>query len=129
MNGIKIILLTAFAAILVWAFRNRRRVGLRAGGRVAAVAVAALAVVSVLFPEWTLWLAHRVGVTRGTDLVLYLFIVVVVVTSVGTYFRFAELDRRLVEIVRANAIREAVLNLGLPGDDPAAAPDPGEPGP
>ena len=48
MNGIKIILVTAFAAaILVWAFRNRHHVGLRAGGRVAfAASAAALAVVS-----------------------------------------------------------------------------------
>jgi hypothetical protein len=91
--------------------------------RLAAIVLTGAAIASVINPNLTTSAANLVGVTRGTDLVLYLFIVIFIATSIGSYFRFREQDRRLVEVVRASAIREAVLSQGLPGqteDDPAA---------
>lgn len=117
MNLIKAILILSFLSVLVWAFRNRSRVGLRAGMRLLAVALTAAAVVSIVDPEITQHAADFVGVTRGTDLVLYLLTVVYVLTTVGTYFRFREQERRLVEVVRANALRDAIMTQGLPGAD------------
>lgn len=115
MNAIKIILIGSFLAVLLWAFRNRARVGLRAGARLGAVALTALAVVSIANPNMLTTIANHVGVGRGTDLLLYTFIVVFVVVGVGMYFKLRDQDRRLVEVVRAAAIRDAVLTGGLPG--------------
>ena len=76
----------------------------------------ALAVASILQPNITQVIADFVGVTRGTDLVFYGVSVAFVITSIGTYFRFREQDRRMVEIVRAGAIRDAILSQGMPGE-------------
>lgn len=117
MTLIKLVLVVAFIGLFVWAFRNRARVGLRAGARVAMFAFTAMAVASILWPNITQVMADFLGVTRGTDLVLYALVVTFFVTSVGSYFRFREQDRKLVEVVRANAIREAILTQGSPGAD------------
>jgi len=117
MNGIKFVLVSSFLFLLVWAFRNRRRVGLQAGGRLLAVGIALLAVASVLHPDLTQWLAEQLGVTRGTDLVLYLFIVVASSAAVVSRLRVRDLEQRLGEVVRVMALRDAALMNGLPGDD------------
>jgi hypothetical protein len=114
MNAIKALLVISFLALLGWGFRNRAHVGLRAGMRLAAILLTGAAVASVINPNLMQDVADEVGVTRGTDLVLYVFIVVFIATAIGTYFRFREQDRRLVEVVRASAIREAVLSQGIP---------------
>jgi small membrane protein len=115
MTLIKLLLVAAFLGLFVWAFRNRARVGLRAGARIAMFVFTAMAVASILWPNITQVVADFLGVTRGTDLVLYALVVAFFVTSVGSYFRFREQDRKLVEVVRANAIREAILTQGVPG--------------
>ena len=123
MTLIKVLLILSFLALLGWGFRHRAHVGLRAGLRLAAIVLTGAAIASVINPNLTTSAANLVGVARGTDLVLYLFIVIFIATSIGSYFRFREQDRRLVEVVRASAIREAVLAQGLPGqteDRPAA---------
>jgi small membrane protein len=117
---IKVLLILSFLSLLGWGFRNRGRVGLRAGMRLVAIVLTGAAIASVINPDLTTSVARLVGVTRGTDLVLYVFIVIFVATSIGTYFRFREQDRRLVEVVRASAIREAILMQGLPGRQTAA---------
>jgi hypothetical protein len=108
MNPIKYVLISCFIALLAWAFRHRAKVGIRAGVRAVAVALTALAIVSVMQPDITQRAADLVGVTRGTDLLLYCLIVVFMMTTVGMYFRFKELERRIAQIVRANALRDSV---------------------
>ena len=123
MTLIKVLLIVSFLGLLGWGFRNRNHVGLRAGMRLAAIVLTGAAIAAILNPDLLTRAANEVGVTRGTDLVLYLFIVIFIATSIGTYFRFREQDRRLVEVVRASAIREAVLLQGMPGasrEDPSA---------
>jgi hypothetical protein len=107
MNPIKYLLIASFVALLAWAFRNRARVGVRASVRATAVALTALAVMSIVQPDITQRAADLLGVTRGTDLLLYCLIVVFMMTAVGMYFRFKELERRIVQLVRAGALREA----------------------
>lgn len=108
MSLIKILLIMSFVGVLLWGFRNRARVGLRAGIRVGALVLTGAAIVSIINPNIPTTVANTLGVVRGTDLVLYVLIVVFTATSVGTYFRFREQERRLVQIVRAAAIRDAV---------------------
>ena len=113
MIAIKIFLILAIVAMF-WAFRNRSRVGLRAGARVAVILLAVLAAASIIQPSVAQYAAEQVGVTRGTDLLLYLLVIVFAATSLGFYFRFRELERRLTDLTRAQAIREAVSVQGLP---------------
>lgn len=108
MNGIKVILVASFLGMLVWGFRNRARVGLRAGARVAVLGVIALAVTSVVDPDVAQWAAELVGVTRGTDLVLYLALVLFAVISIAQFMRFRDVEYRLSLIVRARALERVI---------------------
>jgi hypothetical protein len=113
MIAIKLVLILGLA-LMFWAFRNRSRVGLRAGARVAVILLAVVAAVSILQPSVAQAVADQLGVTRGTDLLLYLLVMVFAASSLGFYFRFRELERRLADLTRAQAIREAVSVQGLP---------------
>lgn len=115
MHAIKVLLILSFVIVLVGVFRHRQRVELRAGSRIVAIVLFALAVASVVDPDLTQQVAQALGVSRGTDLVLYLLVVVFVLTSLGLYFRFREADRKLLDLARVVAINEAVQQGGMPG--------------
>lgn len=123
MTGIKVLLVAAVVVLLVWAFRNRTRVGLRASVRVVALLLATTAIASVVEPDIPQRAADAVGVTRGTDLVLYLLIVAFVGTTLGSYFRHRQLEQRIVALVRASAVRDAVEAYGRPGTSAASVPE------
>ena len=115
MPWIKIVLIASSLAVLVAVFRHRQRVELRAGSRLLALVLGALAVASIADPDIPQRAASAVGVTRGTDLILYVLVVVFVLTSLGLYFRVRESDRRLQDLARTIAINQAVLDGGAPG--------------
>ena len=115
MNLIKPLLIVSFLALLIWAFRHRSSVEMRVGLRILAIVMTGLAVASIAEPGLTQRAADAVGVARGTDLLLYGMVVVFAFTAVGAYFRFSELERRLVQVVRKQGITEALLRDGPPG--------------
>ncbi len=115
MQWIKIPLVLAAILILVMVFRYRQRVELRAGSRVLAVGLGLVAVISIIDPDIPQGLANMLGVARGTDLMLYLLIVVFVLTTLGLYFRLREVDHHLRRLVRSIAIDEAIRKDGPPG--------------
>lgn len=116
MNVIKLILIVCFLGLLAWAFRNRNRVGLRAGIRIGAVLLTAFAVTAIADPALTQSLAHLVGVADGADLLLYTAVVTFACIAMAGYFRYRTLEIRLAQTVRAQAITEAVLRDGHPGE-------------
>jgi hypothetical protein len=125
MHLIKIVLVVAVLVVVLVAFRNRYRVGIRAGARLAALALAAFAIASIVDTNIPQSLANALGVTRGTDLILYTLVIVFAMTATGFYLRTREIERRLALVVRSSAIRDAVLAAGMPGDGPSDAfPDP-----
>ncbi len=115
MEPIKIILVVAFIVILFWAFRHRRRVGLRAGTRVALLVLTVFAVASVIDTAIPQQAANLLGVTRGTDLVLYLLVVVFALSSAGLYFRCRDIQAQVADLARSMALREAIITGGPPG--------------
>lgn len=117
MQYIKIPLVLAAVLILVIVFRNRQRVELRAGSRVLVLALAAIAIVSIIDPDIPQAIANLLGVTRGTDLLLYLLIVVFVLTTLGLYFRLRDTDQHLRRLVRSLAIDDAIRKDGPPRCD------------
>lgn len=114
MQYIKIPLVLAAVLILVIIFRNRQRVELRAGSRVLVLVLAAIAIVSIIDPDIPQAIANLLGVTRGTDLLLYLLIVVFVLTTLGLYFRLRDTDQHLRRLVRSIAIEDAIHKDGPP---------------
>lgn len=62
---------------------------------------------AIIFPNMTQDAADLVGVGRGTDLVLYMSIVVVMFVLLHYYTKFVELQRQLTEVTRELAILRA----------------------
>lgn len=65
------------------------------------------AALAIAFPELPQRAAVAVGITRGADLVLYLFTLAFLGVSFYLYSRFVRLQRQLTEMVRHVALQEA----------------------
>ena len=65
------------------------------------------AAIAIAFPDILAVLANALGIGRGTDLVLYVFILVGFVAFFVTYLRFRRLEEQITHIVRHIAISEA----------------------
>ncbi len=115
MQWIKFPLVAVALLVLVTLFRNRARVEMRAGTRLAALVMFGVAVASIVDPDLTQRAAELVGVTRGADLLLYVLVVVFAFTALGLYFRLREADLRLRRLARAIAI-DMALRDGEPGE-------------
>jgi small membrane protein len=65
-----------------------------------------VAVLFILFPEWTNVLANKLGVGRGTDLVLYLCIVLFYFVVLKLYARMRKLEQQITDLIRKQALDE-----------------------
>jgi small membrane protein len=104
---IQAILLVIAAVFMLLFIRHWYSVQTRALKRLAFLVFIALMVVAILRPNWVNSLAHKVGVGRGTDLVVYALAVAFVFVSVNTYFRLKTQEARFTELARAIAVRDA----------------------
>ena len=104
---IKLLLILGVLALVALSVRSRGGVRLQASKRIGLVLFAALNVVAVLRPEEVSAVARLVGVGRGTDLVLYLLVIAFFLGMLSFYLRFKVVDRRLTELARTIAVREA----------------------
>jgi hypothetical protein len=110
---IKLLLLTGLVLAAVFAYRGApgavslatRRVGLAATLLAAAGAVVAPGLVTAL--------ARAVGVGRGTDLVLYLFVLASIFVWIGLYRRLHDMEQRFVRLNRAIALSRASVPTGV----------------
>ena len=103
---IKVLLVLAILAVVALGLRapsGARHLALR---RLGVAAFAALAVLSVIFPDAWNAAAALVGVGRGTDLLLYGLIVVFLLYMVTTYRRFRSLEQQITALARRIAIDE-----------------------
>lgn len=104
---IKILLLAALAVVGYYAVRGSRRALHRVVWRGLVLAALAAGAVSVVFPGVLNWLANKLGVGRGADLVLYGVTVAFMLVSVVLFRRLADLERRYVALARAFALQDA----------------------
>ncbi|MBW8806603.1 MAG: hypothetical protein AUG49_00020 [Catenulispora sp. 13_1_20CM_3_70_7] len=104
---IQVILLAVAAAMLLLFIRNWHSVQTRALKRLAFLGFVLAVVIAVLRPDWVNWLAHKIDVGRGTDLVLYALATAFVFVSVNTYFRLKTQEARFTDLARAIAVRDA----------------------
>lgn len=112
MNGpllIQLILLCGAGSMLFLFIRRWDAAHTRAWKRIAFFVFVVANVYAVLRPDDINWVAHRLGVGRGTDLVLYLLVVAVSFFALNTYMRFRSLETKVTELARAVALRDAEL--------------------
>jgi hypothetical protein len=101
---IKIVLVVGAVVGAVWLLRGSRHAGRLAFTRAFSLACAAAWIVAVLFPGLVTTAANLVGVGRGTDLVIYALVLVVLFTGLSQYRRTRELESQLAELTRALAL-------------------------
>ena len=65
------------------------------------------AAAAIYNPHLTSMAAGAVGITRGTDLVLYVFVLAFLAVSFTFYARSLRLERQLTDVIRHVAIQEA----------------------
>lgn len=126
---IKWLLVPALVAAVWLSLRSRASLRGQARRKLLAGATIVVGVLAVIFPGATQWAADAVGVTRGTDLLLYGLALVVIYLVGSTGVRFREQEARLVQLSRQVALAETEARIGLgvtPGYGPrapAASPD------
>lgn len=77
--------------------------------RILALLFAVAAVLAILFPTALTMIANLLGIGRGADLLLYLFIVATLLFAVATIRAKARSDARVTELARAVALLESRL--------------------
>jgi len=110
---IQIILIATAFVLFVFFIRSSHSVRTQAVKRIGFVVFLVLNLDAVLRPDDTTWLAHKVGVGRGADLVLYLLVVAFAFFSVNTFLRFRNLERRFTDLARSIALRDAQAPAGV----------------
>jgi small membrane protein len=101
---IQAILLFLILILGVYLLRRSRS---RLVGRVVMILLLLMLSIFVLFPEFTTWIANRFGVGRGADFLLYVFALFVLYALVLIYTRLRDQDRKITQITRILAIRDA----------------------
>jgi hypothetical protein len=104
---IKLLLLGGIAAFGILAFRGGQSAAHRAFWRLGGLVFILAAALSVLFPVSLTTMALSFGVNRGSDLLLYVLVVVFLLVVVILFRRVGELEQRYVDLVRRVAIDEA----------------------
>jgi hypothetical protein len=84
-----------------YAFRS----GLR--NRILSVLFLLSAMIAVLFPDNTQYLADYLGVGRGSDLMIYFFFILALFFGALFFSKINRIERRQTEIVRALALSAA----------------------
>jgi hypothetical protein len=104
---IKILLILAVIALVMLLLRSH---GTTRGGayvKIGMVVFLVFAAYAVVRPGDVTWVAGRLGVGRGTDLVLYALVVGFGFFAISTYLRFRELELKYARLARAMALNEA----------------------
>jgi len=96
----------AAGAVAVRALPGERSLALK---RIFALAFVAAAIVAILVPGLLTTIANALGIGRGTDLLLYAFIVAMLVFAVAVIRAKARSDARVSDLARAVALMEARL--------------------
>lgn len=105
---IKFVLLLAGAALVLFFVANRRKARAKAGVKIGFVLFVVFMVYAVIRPDDLTWIANRLGVQRGTDLVLYALVMGFAFVTVSTWVRFREQELRYARLARTIALSHAV---------------------
>lgn len=73
--------------------------------RLIGLALFLIALILIIFPDFTTVVAHVLGVGRGADLLFYFSLVGGIYVALLMYMKIRELDRKLAELTRAMALQ------------------------
>ncbi len=107
MNLFQLTVLTGIGLLLVW---GTARLALRKIPRrlwLLRSLVALLTALAVARPDWMQLVATKLGIGRGADVVLYLFVFAFLMTTLFFYSRFLSMEQALTQLVRLHAIENA----------------------
>lgn len=127
--AIRILLIAAFVAMLVFFLRGGRSAQASAGKRILLVLFVGAAIAAVLYPDELTVVANLLGVGRGADLLLYATVAGLVFSLLVIYAKFKDVEEKVTELARHMAIFESDVASGLSeqparveeGQDPARA--------
>ena len=105
---IKVLLLLAGAVLVAFFVATRRKARAKAGVKIGFVLFVVFMVYAVIRPDDLTWVANRLGVQRGTDLVLYALVMGFAFVTVSTWVRFREQELRYARLARTIALADAV---------------------
>lgn len=106
--AIQLLLLFAVVALALYFLSNRRKARAKAGVKIGFVLFILATVWAILRPDDLTIVAQFVGVSRGTDLLLYVLVVAFMFVTLSTYVRFREQELRYARLARAIALQNAV---------------------
>ena len=108
---IKWLLVPALVLAVFLGLRARASLRGQARRKLLAFATVVFGVLSVLFPDILQRLATLVGVTRGTDLLLYCLALVIIYLVGSTGVRFRAVETQMVTLARQVALMEAQASV------------------
>lgn len=112
---IKILLITAALGVAVLVLRERLPGQGQASRRAAGLLVVMVGIIAVLWPHLTTTAANAIGIGRGTDLVLYLLVIVFAYSVLATAQRIHRLQDDITVLTRELALSRPALPGGQQG--------------
>ena len=101
----QIVLIAATLGFIIYAFRLRTILL----DRFLYVLIALTAIIFVIDPAFSTRIANAIGIGRGTDLILYAFIMFSLFQVVTVSASLRELERKLTLVVRETAINQPAV--------------------
>lgn len=109
-NTFQILFIAAMVVLGIGALLGMRRRKLSRAEGLLWTSVCALAGAAVAAPDFSVTLARALGIGRGTDLLLYVAVLLMMLGFSATYLRLRDLRREITVLVRHLAIYEALLD-------------------
>lgn len=109
---IQVILVAIGVLTVVWFLRSGRTSAISAGKKAGLILLGLVMIVSILNPSLTTWVAQRIGVGRGADLLLYILAMAFLAYALTQYAN-RQKDREIVHMLaRRVALLEARETYG-----------------
>ncbi len=100
----QVILIIAIVLFVLYVFKVRTVLT----DRIIYVLLVSGGAVLVVYPDLSTYVARSIGIGRGTDLILYIFVILSLFNHVNLVSRIRTIERHLTVIVRAAAIEKSL---------------------
>lgn len=107
MGILQIILVCVLILILIKIATMHGTAAGTASFRIFTMTFVLVGIITVIFPELSNILARAIGISRGADLLLYLFVVIFISDKINNYYWRQSVQQRIDKLVRVQALREA----------------------
>ncbi|WP_151641217.1 DUF2304 domain-containing protein [Corynebacterium sp. 11A] len=122
---IQVVLLLATIGLAIFFVSKRKKARAKAWVKLGFVVFLFSCIWAIVRPDDLTVVANWLGVSRGTDLLLYLLVVAFMFTTISSYIRFREQELRYARLARAVALQTAIRpdahDPSRDGTDPTAS--------